>query len=285
MSLTSQTIAYGDKPTDYVESKESPSAAANLYQKAIESKPKKNSNKENQKKTSGTKWNEILLFGLQLQQIQNIREMNQINRSLKSYSLLSESGQRNRSKKGATMFYQAAQEQIKTIFHNDDIVILNEMNFTINSHSYSFVYNQLHSNTEELRLLAVVKAMDISKISQSAYRTIANFSQSLLCEWAVSEAKKQLMYNMTSQIKTVLFDLSTNLLNNSTELIDEEIHFNDQNIVESVIKSVRKGAYRSIKDILAYLIPTLVQNKILNLESRNIYLRISADGRNKNMKA
>ncbi|CAG8749675.1 11828_t:CDS:2, partial [Racocetra fulgida] len=132
----------------------------------------------------------------------------------------------------------------------------------------------------ELRLLAVVKALDISKILQSAYRTIANFSQSLPHEWAVSKVKKQLMYNIASQIKTALFDLLTNLLNNSTKIIDEEIHFNDQNIVKSVIKSVEKGIYRSIKDILAYLILTLVQNKILNLESKNIYLQISSDGRN-----
>ncbi|CAG8616869.1 23033_t:CDS:2 [Cetraspora pellucida] len=178
-------VVYGDEHNDYVEFKESPSAAANLYQKV------------------------------------------------------------------------SAQKQIKSVFHNDDVVILNEIKFTINSHSYSVVYNQHYNNTEELRLLAIIKAMDVSKISRSAYRTIANLSLSLPREWSVSEAKKQLMYNMASQIKTTLFDLSTNLLNNLTELIDEEIHFNDQNIVESVIESVGKGTYRSIKDILAYLIPTL----------------------------
>ncbi|CAG8851001.1 24031_t:CDS:2, partial [Gigaspora margarita] len=113
-------------------SKESSSVAANLYQKAIESKTKKILNKKKSKKTS-------------------------------------------------------AQEQIKTIFYNNDVVILNEINFTINSYSYSFVYNQLHSNTEKLCLLVVVKAIDISKVLQSAYRTIDNFSQSLPCEWAVSK--------------------------------------------------------------------------------------------------
>ncbi|CAG8784735.1 8723_t:CDS:2 [Gigaspora margarita] len=118
------------------------------------------------------------------------------------------------------------------------------MNFTINGHSYSFVYNQLNSNTEELHLLVVVKAMDISRVLQSAYRTIANLSQSLSHKCAVSEVKKQLIYNIASQIKTVLFDLLPNLLNNLTELIDEKIHFNDQNIVESVIKSVRKEMKR-----------------------------------------
>ncbi|CAG8718825.1 4090_t:CDS:2, partial [Scutellospora calospora] len=92
-------VVYGDEDNDYVESKESPSAVANLYQK----------------------WNGILLFGLQLQQIKDIREMKQVNYSLKPYSLLSESGQRNRSKKGATVFYQVAQEQIKTVFHNNDV--------------------------------------------------------------------------------------------------------------------------------------------------------------------
>ncbi|RIB14452.1 hypothetical protein C2G38_2144043 [Gigaspora rosea] len=170
--------------------------------------------------------------------------MKHVGHSLKPYSLLSELGQCNRSKKGATVFYQAAQEQIKTVFHNNDIVTLNEMNFTINGHSYSFTYNEININTEELRLLAVVRAMDIGKISRSAYRTIANLSQSLPREWAVSEAKKKLKYNMANQIRTTLFDLSLMLLNDSTESINnEEIHFNDQNIVETVIESIGKGAY------------------------------------------
>ncbi|KAF0332919.1 hypothetical protein F8M41_018429, partial [Gigaspora margarita] len=73
-------VVYSDKSADYVESKESPSAAANLYQKIIEQKIKKNLNKENQKKTSATKWNGVLLFGLQLQQIKDIREIKQVNR-------------------------------------------------------------------------------------------------------------------------------------------------------------------------------------------------------------
>ncbi|CAG8817720.1 5043_t:CDS:1, partial [Gigaspora rosea] len=51
----------------------------------------------------------------------------------------------------------------KNDFYNDDTVILNEIDFTINSYSYSFVYNQLNSNTKKLYLLAVVKAMDISR--------------------------------------------------------------------------------------------------------------------------
>ncbi|CAG8457876.1 13577_t:CDS:2 [Dentiscutata heterogama] len=86
-------VVYGDEYNDYVESKESPLAVANLYQKAIESKTKKkkNLNEENQKKTSSTKWNGILLFGLQLQQIKDIQEIKQINHSLKPYLLLSKS--------------------------------------------------------------------------------------------------------------------------------------------------------------------------------------------------
>ncbi|CAG8827829.1 2731_t:CDS:2 [Gigaspora margarita] len=81
---------------------------------------------------------------------------------------------------------------------------------------------------------------------------------------------------MANQIKTTLFNLLSMLLNDSTESINnEKIHFNDQNIVETVIESVGKGAYRSIKNILAYLIPIWIQNRILNLKSKNIYLRIS----------
>ncbi|CAG8798910.1 27603_t:CDS:2, partial [Gigaspora margarita] len=180
--------------------------------------------------------------------------MKQVKHSLKPYSLLSKLGQRNRSKKEATVFYQAAQEQIKTDFHNNDIVTLNEMNFTINRHSYSFTYNEINSNTEELHLLAV-----------------------------------------QIKLKQLYFDILLMLLNDSTELIDnEEIHFNDQNIVETVIELVEKpnyhytlilypGAekYKSLEIALALLILDLeeIKNRFVDRQEWlwNIYLYFLAD--------
>ncbi|CAG8814643.1 9683_t:CDS:2, partial [Racocetra fulgida] len=98
-------IKYGENPVKQVESDKSTSAVANAYQAAIEKKQVIPVSSVlplaeidlNQKivKNKGTKWNMTFLFGLQLQQIKEVREACQIARGIKPYSLLSNSGQRN----------------------------------------------------------------------------------------------------------------------------------------------------------------------------------------------
>ncbi|CAB4403243.1 unnamed protein product [Rhizophagus irregularis] len=60
----------------------------------------------------------------------------------------------------------------------------------------------------------------------------------------------------------------------------EEADIDDELIVQEVVGAVGKSSYRNVKDILQYLIPDLVQKKILNPYEPIIHFWISGDGRN-----
>ncbi|CAG8850135.1 35294_t:CDS:2, partial [Gigaspora margarita] len=53
------------------------------------------------------------------------------------------------------------------------------------------------------------------------------------------------------------------------------IYINNSNIISNTEPLSEIGALRSIKDILAYLIPTMVAKKILDLYDPTINIRIS----------
>ncbi|CAG8490531.1 1322_t:CDS:1, partial [Racocetra fulgida] len=58
------------------------------------------------------------------------------------------------------------------------------------------------------------------------------------------------------------------------------IDIDDPEIVENVTESIGKTVYRSLKDILLYIIPSLVQKRTLQLSDPTLYIRISGDDRN-----
>ncbi|CAG8497504.1 2729_t:CDS:2 [Scutellospora calospora] len=276
-------IKYGENLAEQVESDKSATTAANAYQAVKSDKLPLAELNSDQKivNNKGTKWNGALLFGLQLQQIKEVREARQIARGIKPYSLLSNSGQKNRSKKGASSFQNSFNETTKTVFHSDDHVVLHEMAFSINSNYYRFVYknNNDLDNSKNFRLQAVVHAMDHEKFSRNAYRELARICHDLPREWAVSSMKQKITNEINNHIKTTLFNLN-NLEPKILDNENNEEHITDYEIIETVTNSIGKGAYRSIKDILRYMIPIWLQKKILNLESPTIYIRISGDGRN-----
>ncbi|CAG8508882.1 7150_t:CDS:2, partial [Scutellospora calospora] len=54
----------------------------------------------------------------------------------------------------------------------------------------------------------------------------------------------------------------------------------DLNIIQEVTSSIGKATYRSIKDILLYIIPSLLKKGIINHSNSVLHIRISGDGRN-----
>ncbi|GES89105.1 hypothetical protein GLOIN_2v1789397 [Rhizophagus clarus] len=62
-------------------------------------------------------------------------------------------------------------------------------------------------------------------------------------------------------------------LNENPDIFDPEV-------VEEVITSIGKDSQRSIKNILRFIVPSLVKRKILDSQRSIIYLRISGDIRN-----
>ncbi|CAG8829075.1 19406_t:CDS:1, partial [Cetraspora pellucida] len=178
-------IRFGDGLNDFVMSDKSPSSAANAYQKEInkckisqiEEHPKKKTKKNT------TKWSGVLLFGLHLQQIKEVREKKHIH-TLKLFDKLSESGQRARNKRLGLALYNQFQNNTETLFCDSDKITLNELIFSINDNQFKIIYNQLENDSEKLQIKAIVKAIDVEKISRSAYRTLVAISHNLPREWA-----------------------------------------------------------------------------------------------------
>ncbi|CAG8841513.1 18814_t:CDS:1, partial [Gigaspora margarita] len=61
---------------------------------------------------------------------------------------------------------------------------------------------------------------------------------------------------------------------------NEEIHIDDKEVIHGITESIRKASYRSIKDILKYIIPFYIEEDILNISNPLIMLRISGNGHN-----
>ncbi|GES89104.1 hypothetical protein GLOIN_2v1789397 [Rhizophagus clarus] len=86
----------------------------------------------------------------------------------------------------------------------------------------------------------------------------------------------QINKEMKNRIKitTINMPLYNNLdLNENPDIFDPEV-------VEEVITSIGKDSQRSIKNILRFIVPSLVKRKILDSQRSIIYLRISGDIRN-----
>ncbi|RGB30908.1 hypothetical protein C1646_764721 [Rhizophagus diaphanus] len=62
-----------------------------------------------------------------------------------------------------------------------------------------------------------------------------------------------------------------------TKVIDQEPIFQDQEIVDEVLKYIEKASYRRIADVLLYVIPNLIHQNILNPNNPVIYIQISDD--------
>ncbi|UZO24930.1 uncharacterized protein OCT59_017222 [Rhizophagus irregularis] len=119
-------------------------------------------------------------------------------------------------------------------------------------------------------------AIDKGQISRNMYRDLAAIESELPREWAISDQRMQINKEMRNRIKITTINMPScnNLdLNENPDIFDPEV-------VKEVITSIGKGGQRSIKDILRFIVPSLVERKILDLQRPIIYLKISGDSRN-----
>ncbi|CAG8851386.1 8118_t:CDS:1, partial [Gigaspora margarita] len=198
---------------------------------------------------------------LKYQQVE-VQESNQITRQIKPYNLLKKSAQRKHNKKAALLFQNSINKAIPEAFHSTDSVIFHEMTLSINNNRYRFFYtNQQFSN--DLSLKMIVCAMDRERMSRDAYRELSAICKDLPWEWAVASMKQQITSEMNEHIKIIPFNF---------QLAEKE-------------NQIEMGVYRSIKDILKYMIPVWLNKKKLSLDSPIIHIRISGDGQKVGHKA
>ena len=178
--------------------------ASNAMEESESESESDNSNEEcsssKKRKLPKTKWPGAYLFGLQLQQIKEIREAKDHVCYLKPFDDLSESTQKLRVKKLGTMVYKNLQTEIKSIFYNGDRVILNQLAFTVNDIPFKILFNKPEKVSEDLRIQSIVQAMDCTHISRSAYRALSRIGHDLPREWAVSAMKKAIMNDIRKLI-------------------------------------------------------------------------------------
>ncbi|CAG8777039.1 4319_t:CDS:1, partial [Racocetra fulgida] len=104
-----------------------------------------------------------------------------------------------------------------------------------------------------------------------------SISYDLPREWKVSLERKDITDEINKAIPISTINLASPILDDS---INSEIHINDTEIIDNMQSIIGMGGRRSIVNILKYLIPSLVEEKILIITNSIIYLKISGDRRN-----
>ncbi|RIA81049.1 hypothetical protein C1645_837611 [Glomus cerebriforme] len=128
-----------------------------------------------------------------------------------------------------------------------------------------FISAILHSAV--LYVKEIITKKNITLDLQFEVVVVIRFAQNLTqCESAYQTNKKK---------RKVSEAFETDYLYNI--IITEEPDITDPIIVKQVVSAVGKGAYRSIKKILEYIVPVYIQKERLDPTMPTIYLQISDD--------
>ncbi|PKY59999.1 hypothetical protein RhiirA4_483217 [Rhizophagus irregularis] len=273
-------IKFGQDESECVYSGLSPTAVANSYLKAYNKKVAdkeriKNLNFQGPIPTS--KIDGIHLFGLQLLQIKSVRDSMKMTRNVKPFSEITDRMQIIRNKNFSIDILTRFKNQVEQHFNLKDKVVVNELVFKVNDSRFRIVY-QPKEDDEMSRQLAIIQIMDNNLISRSTYRALAAIIQELPREGAISKELHKINHIMNENIPIHSIELQS--LSESGLDDGLEIHITDPEIIREVESLLGKGATRSIKDVLKFLIPSMIEKGILNYSESTLHIRISGDGRN-----
>ncbi|RGB32024.1 hypothetical protein C1646_763381 [Rhizophagus diaphanus] len=130
----------------------------------------------------------------------------------------------------------------------------------------------------------ILKAIDFTvenkeyhNIPCDAYRHLAAIELILPREYTISQTRQEINAYMEELIPIDFIDLNFTIMQ---EGFLKEPDITDPLIIEQVINATEKGAYRSVKKILEYIIPSYVEKEILDPAIPTIHLQISGDRQN-----
>ena len=121
--------------------------------------------------------------------------------------------------------------------------------------------------------------MLLINISWDAYRALAAISFDLPWEYKIAATHNQINETMNVAVPIWVIDINNSYpteIDNIDEDENIEVHVNDLQVIKGITESIRKCGYRSIKDILWYLIPVWMAEDILTNQDSTIHI----DGRN-----
>ncbi|CAG8540469.1 3516_t:CDS:2 [Scutellospora calospora] len=217
-----------------------------------------------ERKSENSRISGPLLFGLHLKQIQKNQLQSNYIRPLKQFNELSISTKkacaRTVTKKIKKDFNQIAKKN----YYPNDQVTLKELSYTVANTPFYVKFGSQNIIEKNKYELAIVQIIDKYQISRDRYRALSAIQPNLPRDYAVFDQRTILTSKMANYILIETF----NLYSQDNLLLNEEFQL------------VKKVARQSIKDILLYLHPYLVANKILHSSKPVINLRISGDGYN-----
>jgi hypothetical protein len=169
------------------------------------------------------------------------------------------------------------QDSIKDFYNPKDRVVLKALNFTVENKEYHMSFGKDDDVKKKQKLYSVAYVQDVENIPRDAYRHLAAIESTLPREYSISQTRQEINTYMEKLIPINFIDLNSAI---TQEDSSEEPDITDPLIIEQVVNATRKGAYRSIKKILEYIVPSCVKEGKLDPEIPTIHLRISGDGRN-----
>ncbi|PKK77600.1 hypothetical protein RhiirC2_808583 [Rhizophagus irregularis] len=190
---------------------------------------------------------EVYLFGLQLKCID--RNHKGRPRELKLHEELSKTTQIKRAKGLAKKEQIHFENSIKDFYNPKDHVVLKTLDFTIENKEYHVTFEDDNSVKKKQKLQSMAYVQDIENINACIGELIPiNF-----------------------------IDLNSTIVQEGPL---EEPDITNSLIIEQVVNATGNGAYRSVKKILEYIIPSYIKKGVLDPAIPTIHLRISGDGRN-----
>ncbi|CAG8619312.1 6972_t:CDS:1, partial [Racocetra fulgida] len=220
----------------------------------------------------------VLLFGLQLNCVKKNHEKKKQYNSLKLVSEASSSTLTKRAQKFATQIYNNFQTCNNEHYNQLDIPNLESLQYSVDTNFYTIEFNNQNKENQKQHAMSFVQVMDQNLIFREAYRNLTALEYNLQQEYIVSNTKIQIDDEMQKLIPIKLINIKTGFEVNLPE--NEQPDIDDSDIIEQVTNAIRKAGYRSIKDILNYIMPFLINQNILNSTNPSINLRISGNGRN-----
>ncbi|GBC48166.1 hypothetical protein GLOIN_2v1783827 [Rhizophagus irregularis DAOM 181602=DAOM 197198] len=199
----------------------------------------------------GTKTSGIYLFGLQLKILDKTRDRKRCAHVLKQVNQCSNTTLTRCATSIGKQLLTEFNEKVPKFYNVEEIPVL-----------------------ENIQIESVVRALDEGNISRNPYRRLCAIESHLPREGVVSKERQRINKEMAQLIPISIVDI------NAQVDLSEDEDIEDENIAQEIIDAVGKGGHRNIKDILRYLVPDLIQKRILNPHHPVINLRISGDGHN-----
>ncbi|RIB02903.1 hypothetical protein C2G38_2049701 [Gigaspora rosea] len=194
-------------------------------------------------------------------------------RSLKPFSMLSESIKTKNSRAFSLHLGKTFENESFKFYNPNDQPILQEIRFNVQDKNY--LVNYCKEKVGQY-INAFVKVIDQNLISRDAYRELSALEPDLPREHNISDAKKRINEEMNEKIPIFILDIK----NVSITATNKVSHIDDEEVEKEMLKYIGKAGYRKITDILLFIIPGLVEQNVLNINNPVIHIRISGDGRN-----